>query len=189
MFVDGDEFLTLRDGSYAHVTDFLTDHLTVGALQISWLVFGTGNQTKYLDEPVTKRFQYRSEKPHMATKTVAVLDDIQRMEVHYAILNKHRNKRIGMGGRRVGIAGALCCLKDGDTSVAAVYHYKYKSEEEFYRKSCIRGRINTAPTKCGEDFRVGEVFDDTAWQMLKRNVPKYAKLYPDAEITTKRQFV
>ena len=178
MFLDGDEFLALRDGRYHRVDDFLSDHLTAGALQINWLVFGTANQTKYSPDPVTKRFQYRMEEPDVRTKTVAVLDHIDRMEVHYASLKKGYS-RIGMGGKKVGVAGALCCLKNGDTSVAAVHHYKYKSEEEFRRKSCVRGRINNGKSKCGEDIRVGEVFDDVVWQALKRNVPAYAERYPD----------
>jgi hypothetical protein len=86
-----------------------------------------------------------------------------------------------MGGRKVGMGGALCCIKNGDTSVAAIYHFKYKSKEEFHQKSCVRGRIfKHATSNCGRlEHLTGEIFDDTVWRTLQRIEPKYAALYPN----------
>jgi len=69
--------------------------------------------------------------------------------------------------------------------VGEIYHYKYKSEEEFYMKSCVRGDSLSRRgdmTKCGHmsgygNFpRDGDAFDDLAWRQLKRQVPKYGIL-------------
>jgi hypothetical protein len=40
MFLNGDEFRVFRDGLYDDVNDFL-DNVRSGAVQISWLLFGT----------------------------------------------------------------------------------------------------------------------------------------------------
>ena len=80
---------------------------------------------------------------------------------------------------------ARCCIPYehiGPTDVGVIYHYKYKSEEEFYTKSCLRGdsllpRGDMA--KCdhmhnkGNFPRNGSDFDDGAWKQLTRQVPKY----------------
>lgn len=190
MFLDGDEFLVLRNGgkkNYTTVTDFLEDHVKRGALQISWLVFGTGNQTNYTAEPVTKRFKYRLDEPAEQTKTVVVLDHLREVvNPHYVNVKKGYKSVAIKDKRPANRAGARCCLPPHrrDTSVVAVHHYKTKSYEEFYYKSCVRGRIYKHVTsKCKEVQQpiIGEVYDDVAWEALKRNVPKYAVEYPDDE--------
>jgi hypothetical protein len=179
MISDGDEFLVFRDGSYDNVNDFFSDHVKSGSLQISLLIFGTSNQTAYRDEPVTKRFQYRMATPHINTKLVVVLDHLEKVTSPHYVQLKDGYKRRGMGGAKVGMGGALCCIdpRKSKTSVAAFHHYKTKSEEEFNFKNCVRGRNNrNAKRHCGAKPQVGEVFDDTAWQFLKNHVPKYAAL-------------
>jgi hypothetical protein len=87
MILDGDEFLVFRDGSYDNVNDFFSDHVKSGSLQISLLIFGTGNQTAYRDEPVTKRFRYRTATPHVNTKLFVVLDHLEKVKSpHYVNL-------------------------------------------------------------------------------------------------------
>jgi hypothetical protein len=178
MVLDGDEFLVFRskDKPYANVVEFLQEHLQSGSLQISWIVMGSANETTYRDEPVTKRFQYATT-TRKETKAVAVLDHIVGWKVHY-VFHKPGYGAIGMGGRRVGMNGALCCIHDGDVSVAAVYHYKYKSEEEFNFKLCTRGDIyKFLKSTCPAIPEAGTVYDDLAWQAMTRVNPKYATLY------------
>jgi Glycosyl transferase family 2 len=178
MVLDGDEFLVFRNSSnttsqYSNVVDFLTEHLQSGSLQINWITMGSSKETTYRDEPVTKRFQYAiSGDGFPETKAVAVLDHIVGWKVHY-VFHKPGYDAIGMGGRRVGLRGALCCIKNGDVSVAAIYHYKYKSEEEFNYKNCVRGDIyKFVKSKCPVTATAGDVYDDGAWQAMKRLLPK-----------------
>lgn len=80
-----------------------------------------------------------------------------------------------------------CCVPyehpSGPTDVGVIYHYKYKSEEEFYRRSCLRGDSllkRGDMSKCdhmdkfGNYPRDGSDYDDGAWKQLRRMVPKYA---------------
>ena len=180
MVLDGDEFLVFRNHSqYSHVVDFLTDHLLSGSLQISWIVMGTGNETNYRDEPVTKRFQYAiTERKFPETKAVAVLDHIDGWKVHY-VFHKSGYGAVAMGGRPIGLGrGILCCIADPDVSVAAVFHYTYKSEEEYTYKICVRGDIYKFLNSICETAKpvAGDVFDDGAWQAMVRLLPKYASL-------------
>ena len=188
MFLDGDEFLVFRNGQYTRVTDFLDDYVTSGSLQISWLVFGTSNKTQYEPKPVTQRFKYRTREPDKGTKTVAVLDHIEKVtNPHYVIL-KRGYKRKAMDGlqKEVSFGGAHCCLPLGrrNTTIVAVHHYRYKSLEEFHYRRCVRGRIYKRDSKmekafCTQTTYPGEVYDDLAWETLKRNVPKYEKYSED----------
>jgi len=68
---------------------------------------------------------------------------------------------------------------DGQTNIAALYHYQVLSKEEWIIKNCERGDImfkkhkqracNTTPTDVGTEY------DDTAWQTLRQVVPEYQK--------------
>ena len=44
-FIDIDEFLVMR--KHRHVADFLEEYCEAGAVLLSWLVFGTSNNTEY----------------------------------------------------------------------------------------------------------------------------------------------
>ena len=72
---------------------------------------------------------------------------------------------------------------EGPTDVAVLYHYRFKSEYEFFVKSCIGGeaiRSQGVMPKCDHMMRKqnyprkGGDFDDLAWKQLIRMVPKYA---------------
>jgi Glycosyl transferase family 2 len=176
MVLDGDEFLVFRDmDKYPNVVTFLTEELQSGSLQLSWVVMGSANETAYRDEPVTKRFQLAlggSQYPE--TKAVAILDHITGWRVHYAY-HKPGYGAVGMGGRKVGFRGALCCIKDGDVSVAAVFHYKFKSYGEYNHRRCDRGDIcKKVKYTCPATVEPGDVFDDSAWRAMTRLVPQYA---------------
>lgn len=178
MFLDGDEFLVLRQ--HANVTAFVQQHLPKGgALQISTVDFGTANLTNYEPVPVLKRFPWRRAEPHHNTKTIVVLEHLQAVTNPHYVLVKPGYKRHAMDGRpkEPSLGGAWCCLplERHDTSVAAIHHYKYKSIEEHYYRRCVRGRIykDYEFSFCGQDTWPGEVYDDTAWDILKRHHPKY----------------
>jgi hypothetical protein len=162
---------------HENATVFLQQHVPSGALHINWLIFGTGNQTHYRDEPVTSRFRWRLPQIDILTKTVVVLEDAVSMDVHFATL-KEGAPRKAMGRGVFMRAGPPCCVKvRSDTSVAAIHHYKFKSMEEWYNKTCLRGMLNPNRgqfMKCNKPTEPGKVYDDSAWKIMLRNVPKYA---------------
>jgi hypothetical protein len=180
MVMDADEFLVLRKyKKHPSVVDFLKKHLQSGSLRINWIVMGSANETTYRPEPVTKRFQYAC-CPTMSdiTKSVAILDHVEGWESPHATILKPGYGDIGVGGRKVSKHGNNRLVPGGDLSVAALYHYKYKSAEEFTYKSCDRGQA-WGPDgfyKCPVTPETGFKFDDRAWEALKRLVPKYATL-------------
>lgn len=66
---------------------------------------------------------------------------------------------------------------DRPLDVAAIHHYKYLSPKEFYWKSCVRKTVDDKFKDCkngNANAYAGRIYDDSAWQALKRNVPKYA---------------
>ncbi|KAL3917838.1 MAG: hypothetical protein SGILL_004522, partial [Bacillariaceae sp.] len=182
MFLDGDEFLVVRNSSHVHLTDFLEKYVPDGALQISWLVFGTANETHYKPLPVLKRFQWREPVPNINTKTIAVLEHLEdAINPHYVQLKKgYKRRAMDQRSAEPNFGGAQCCLPESrrDTSVAAIHHYKYKSAEEFHYRRCVRGRIykHVQYSFCKEnDLPPGDVFDDSAWEIMKQNNPTYRK--------------
>lgn len=68
---------------------------------------------------------------------------------------------------------------DRPVDVAVLHHYKYLSPKEYYWKSCVRKTVDDKFKDCeslkskGPPY-VGRVYDDSAWQLLKKNVPRYA---------------
>ena len=72
-------------------------------------------------------------------------------------------------------------------AVAAVYHYYFKSKEEFIAKR-LRGNVffgegvvqrNLEQARNGLDvygnpIPIGDIWDDSAWKAVKKLVPEYA---------------
>ena len=69
---------------------------------------------------------------------------------------------------------------DRPVDVAVIHHYKYLSSKEFRWKSCVRKTVDDKYKDCGNTQELssapyaGSVYDDSAWRLLKKNVPKYA---------------
>lgn len=181
MVLDADEYLVLRDvNKYPNAVAFFADHVREGSVQLSWVVMGSSYEMHYKNEPVVKRFQMALEPSlFLETKTVAVLDHVLGWEVHFAV-HKDGYSGIGMGGREPGSGNVNRTvnhwpgyIENGDTSVAAVYHYKFKSYDEFNAKDCVRGDFNGVENVCPAPGESGTIFDDRAWQAMQHFVPKY----------------
>jgi hypothetical protein len=190
-FFDVDEFLVLK--KHIRVDDMLADHLTEGSLAISWFIFGSGDTSMYAPLPVTKRFQYRDgETPktrHQSqwsnVKAILKLEDYGNYpKSPHSMKTKRGGWKDTNGGGSFDKIGAV--NQDRPTDVAVIHHYKYLSPKEFLWKSCVRKTVDDKFKDCNVDkqetvssFR-GHNFDDTAWRLLKQNVPKYA-MYDEFE--------
>ena len=185
-FFDVDEFLVLK--KHDHVTDMLNEHLTNGSLAINWVFFGTANQSTYSPLPVTKRFRYIERggwgstdypfvNPHI--KSIVVRQDMANKLPHAHYPKLKRGIPHDTNGNRVD--GPL--NPDGPADVAVLYHYHYKSRSEYIAKR-LRGYADHSVSQetlqseveslALSSLPAGDVYDDTAWKLLKRNVPKYA---------------
>jgi len=69
--------------------------------------------------------------------------------------------------------------------VAVLHHYKFLSPKEFRWKTCIRKTVDNKTKDC-DNLKIqgrpyaGIIYDDLAWELLKKNVPKYA-MYDEFE--------
>lgn len=184
-FFDVDEFLVLK--KHDKVDDMLVDHLSEGSLAISWFIFGSGNTSMYAPQPVTKRFLYRDgETPETRhgnqwanVKSILKLEDYGNYpQSPHSMKTRRGGWKDTSGGGSFDKIGAT--NKDRPTDVAVLHHYKYLSPKEFHWKSCVRKTVDDKFKECDGDKQEssvsykGHTFDDTAWKLLKKNVPKYA---------------
>ncbi|KAL7514592.1 hypothetical protein ACHAXN_011919 [Cyclotella atomus] len=188
-FFDVDEFLVLK--KHSNVDDFLVQHLPKGALSISWYIFGSANTTMYSPIPVTKRFMYRDgtseEDRHQIwynVKSILMLKDYGGFpQSPHSMKTNKRRAGSNNAWRDTNGAGSYDKLGasnyDRPVDVAVLHHYKYLSPKEFYWKSCVRKTVDDLFKDCHKDGElapkyVGKIYDDSAWQTLKKNVPRYA---------------
>ena len=190
-FFDVDEFLVLK--KHERVDDMLADHLPVGSLAISWFIFGSSDTSTYAPLPVTKRFLYRDgvtpttrHGQWSTVKSIVKLEDYGSYpQSPHSLKTKRGGWKDTNGGGSFDKIGAV--NEDRPTDVAVIHHYKYLSPKEFYWKSCVRKTVDDKFKDCnvdkqetkGSSFK-GHYFDDSAWALLKKNVPKYT-MYDEFE--------
>ena len=189
-FFDVDEFLVLK--KHDNVVDMLNEHCdeNCGQLSINWLVMGTSNETKYRPVPVTKR-NIHSEPTVSATVKVIVRPsyvndesikfvhtvDLKRGEWYDTNHTVHKWKYYGSWDKMY----ERIYNYDRPSDVALLHHYRSKSIQELHYKKCVRGHAMAggSQTFCGDkNYDVGDnanKFDDSAWQQLKKMVPKYER--------------
>eukprot|EP00573_Skeletonema_grethae_P006358 CAMPEP_0201692944 /NCGR_PEP_ID=MMETSP0578-20130828/5702_1 /ASSEMBLY_ACC=CAM_ASM_000663 /TAXON_ID=267565 /ORGANISM="Skeletonema grethea, Strain CCMP 1804" /LENGTH=454 /DNA_ID=CAMNT_0048178401 /DNA_START=59 /DNA_END=1423 /DNA_ORIENTATION=- len=189
-FFDVDEFLVLK--KHNRVDDMLADHLKEGSLGVSWFIFGSGDTSTYAPLPVTKRFLYRDggwkDTHHQQWK---IVKSILKLEDYggypkspHSMKTKRGTWKDTNGGGTFNEIGAV--NEDRPTDVAVIHHYKYLSPKEFYWKSCVRKTVDDKFKGCSNDKQdtvesfKGSSFDDSAWELLKKNVPRYA-MYDEFE--------
>lgn len=188
--IDIDEFVVLK--KHDNIVDFMVEHCDVecGQISLNWQMMGTSNETSYTPTPVTKRNIH----VHPFTAWSRIVKAIVRptyvddyMDWSHTVMLK-RGHWVDTNGTVIPriTSTARCCNPHdyaGPRDVGIIYHYKYKSEEEFYMKSCLRGdslKLRGDMEKCGHMRNTGNFprggidYDDLAWKQLKRQVPKYA---------------
>ena len=185
-FFDIDEFLLLKKNE--NINEFLVEYgPSKGAIGINWMIVGTSNATKYEPKPVTLRFQHTDPQwGRRYIKTIARVKDLEKFnDPHHASFIDKTTKTIDTNGST--IKGPF--NRNMTTDVAVLYHYQFKSREEFIARkekgrpdldfrienhqNAIKHSIEYA--KYGQ-LPVGDTFDDSIWQVLKNRVPRYGLL-------------
>jgi hypothetical protein len=170
---DLDEFLVMK--KHKTISALVKDHCPVrkgcGGLLINWYIFFSGNETAYAPIPMTKRFPYREPRLDKRVKSIVHVDSYDTPAGNPHCF-KYLNNRISYDTR--GIALCPYNRKGRTDSVAALYHLRTKSRGEFLYK-CVRGDADVNESRCEEfqDDPPNLIYDDSAWQVLKENVPSY----------------
>jgi hypothetical protein len=192
-FIDIDEFIVLKGDEHEYIMDLLsTVDSEAGGLSLNWLVFGSSHQRSYTPAPLTKRFQMREPDVNTHVKTIVRTHKWRSPKGHphnhryagNATSVDTRGHRIGLGSAGSGNHDAF--NPEGPSDIAVIHHYHTKSLEE-YRTRCKRGLADQPPeawkkqTACIQNetellkhVAPGSVFDDSAWQVLKKNMTVYA---------------
>lgn len=182
-FFDVDEYLVLK--KHGNVADMLVDHLPKGSLTISWYIFGSSQHDMYSPLPITKRFQYRDGEsvadrhPKWAdVKSILKLADYGSYpkSPHSMKTNKQTTGSVSAwrdtnGAGKYDKIGAI--NSDRPLDVAVLHHYRFLSAKEYHWKTCVRKTVDDQIKGCNQKPYEGKIFDDSAWQTMKKNVPKY----------------
>ena len=190
-FFDIDEFLQLK--KHRDVVDFLEEYASSGAIAVNWYRFHPGKgDVLYKPLPVTKRFMYRERAVNHIVKSIAKLSDMDMKPfIHDAAVTNgtlHDTNNHSFTGPYNPL---------GSTDVAALYHYHIKSHKEYVAKR-LRGRADIKgfanyTARVEESQKLfekaldphntndsGGVYDDSAWEAMKKYAPQYA-MFDDLE--------
>ena len=137
-FIDIDEFIVpLRDAS---LREYLGRFEDFPAVEINWLVFGSGGREKKSAEPVMERFRCHSEGNHILNRHVKSIVNPRRV---YNMIGCHEAARID--GRAADSHGDPVRVsfrdREPQQDVIRINHYAVKSKEEFVEKQ-RRGRAS-----------------------------------------------
>ena len=188
-FWDADDFLVLYQHDTVH--DFLQDFIPDrGQVVINWRCFGTGGQMLYSPEPVLKRFTMRLEDNDITNKHVKTLMNVNDVDTSdksdWRLAADCPPRKEGTPLMDTHRQPLQCPFIEDPfpKDVALLHHYQRKSAQEYINKR-LRGRPDTKNRREAQDMLVtlarqemwnynGTIFDDIAWRLLKKNVPKYA---------------
>lgn len=137
-FIDIDEFIVpLKDKD---ITAFLHRFENAPAVEINWLVYGSGGQVEKSSEPVMKRFRFHSKDDHRLNRHVKSIVNPRRI---FNMIGCHEAARID--GKALDSHGDKITKNFRDRiprqDVIRINHYAVKSRQEFLEKQ-NRGRAS-----------------------------------------------
>lgn len=137
-FIDLDEFIVpVADSS---VPEFLKKHEDAPAVEINWLIYGSGGAVEKNDRPVMERFRHHSKGDHKLNRHVKSIVNPRRV---YSMIGCHEVARIN--GKAVDSHGNKIRKgfrdREPQQDVIKINHYAVRSREEFLEKQ-NRGRAS-----------------------------------------------
>lgn len=137
-FIDLDEFIVpVADSS---VPEFLKKHEDAPAVEINWLIYGSGGAVEKSDLPVMERFRHHSKGGHKLNRHVKSIVNPRRV---YSMIGCHEVARIN--GKAVDSHGNKIRKgfrdREPQQDVIKINHYAVRSREEFLEKQ-NRGRAS-----------------------------------------------
>ena len=147
-FIDLDEFIVpVKDSS---IPEFLSRFGNFAAVEINWLVYGSGGQTEKGTEPVMERFRCHSTGSHPLNRVVKSIVDPR----HVCLMTGcHEAARLS--GQAADSHGAPVTKhfkeREPQHDVIRINHYAVRSFEEFREKQ-LRGRASGRQTSVPMDY-------------------------------------
>ncbi len=161
-FIDIDEFIFEKDNKALNkINDAFKKDKHVAGVQLNWKIFGSSHQEKYINEPVTKRFIYSSNKDFDMNKhTKSIINPRKTL----CFVNPHNALYIGKN-YAVNIYGEKVegPMNENINDEVRINHYFSKSKEEYILKR-QRGTADGNPIRTMELFTYhdkNDVFDDS----------------------------
>lgn len=161
-FIDADEFIchdSFEDGEEFRATQALLTPPQVGALALTWRLFGSSGKADFENKPVVERFtRYASYGSSRLVKSAVKIPFVQSVSVHYARL--HDNVAyVDASGSIIDdfitykdnnkIKAVVSGMRDSACSTGLmINHYVIKSKQEFLEKKVKRG-----DAMLGTDFK------------------------------------
>lgn len=180
-----------------NVVDFAKLYLpNGGSLSLNWEIFGTAHRNAYEPLPVLKRFQCRVVQNYTRNRYIKSLVHLPSRNLSEPCFDPHIFA-LNEGTYRYNTDGIITDGESqqwgGPTNVASLYHFIFKSYEEYVEKRqrgagffgnyTIADLVPQAINHTGPDgapIPNGTIYDPTAWNKLKAMVPKY-RLYDNIE--------
>ncbi|MBQ9285331.1 MAG: glycosyltransferase family 92 protein [Bacteroidaceae bacterium] len=137
-FIDLDEFIVpVKDASIA---DFLKGFESFAAVEVNWLIYGSGGQQKKLPGTMMERFRFHSKPDHYLNRHVKSIVDPRRV---FTMIGCHEAAKIS--GYIADSHGQPVTKnfreREPQQDVIRISHYAVRSYEEFIEKQA-RGRAS-----------------------------------------------
>ncbi|MCM1163602.1 MAG: glycosyltransferase family 92 protein [Muribaculaceae bacterium] len=137
-FIDLDEFIvSVRDSS---IPEFLANFNGTAAVEVNWLIYGSGGAEKKTAEPVMTRFRHHSLPSHKLNRHVKSIVDPRKV---YTMTGCHEAARIS--GTAADSHGNPITKnfreREPQQDIIRINHYAVRSREEFVEKQ-NRGRAS-----------------------------------------------
>ena len=204
--MDVDEYLVLYQ--HGHLKPFLWEHVPSGALAVFWKMMGTGGAQRFEPLPAPYRSFLGEAQVMELFKSIGHLPDIslnRQSNAHRFFLKSYdrlgrlrawlfpsTNKTLhNTAGTYIPVelidtwsSGAGTLLPYREEDVAVVYHYGFRSLEEYIEKR-KKGRATVRWTDMDDSLveqaikgqlLEGSHYDDRAWKAFVRLVPEYSYL-------------
>jgi len=155
-FIDLDEFIVpMQDKT---IPQFLCRFEGASAVEVNWLVYGSGGARKKVAGGVMERFKRHSEPSHILNRNVKSIVNPRRV---FSFIGCHEVAR--MSGKTVDSHGQSVRKNFRDRNpqhdVIRINHYAVKSYEEFLEKRA-RGRARALSIRnldCFEQFDLNDI--------------------------------
>ena len=143
--IDIDEFVVINPDHYATLGDFTANQEAWGAdvVGMTWTMVGSSGQTRWRDEPLTRRNTHLRRDPNRHIKVMLSPRQFVQAHPHFPFADPRRPCvfRLASGElhrhlkQSPGAYHARAFADEATDDDASVYHYYYKSVEEFVWKS------------------------------------------------------
>lgn len=164
-FIDLDEFIVpVKDQS---ITDFLKRFEDAPAVEINWVVYGSGGARKKLPGGVMERFKRHSLPGHILNRHVKSIVNPRRV---FTVIGCHEVARID--GKSLDSHGDTITQnfrdREPQQDVIRINHYAVRSWEEFAEKQSrgrASGKKRSVPTSYFEEYDLNDIEDTSDYNI------------------------